>query len=93
MKRMRQIEASTCINLLMSERNRATLVTSVSFLYSGSRMSRGPSRKPPAFPSWLKTVLMPVAVVLSFGGNHRDERAGGTEHMTIPATPFRFAPR
>ena len=36
-------------------------------------------------------MAIPVAVVLSPGGNHADETADGAENMTIPAIPFRIA--
>ena len=36
-------------------------------------------------------MAIPVAVVLSPGGNHADETADGAENITIPAIPFRIA--
>lgn len=70
-KRMAQIKASASIKFKISFLNSLTLffITVLLLDRSGSRTNRGPRRKPPAFPSWLKTLLIPVAVVLSLGGN------------------------
>ena len=42
-------------------------------------------------PSWLKTWLIAVAVVLSFGGNQTAEMAGGALMTVAPAIPFNIA--
>lgn len=51
----------------------------------------GAAKKLAAFPKLLKTKAMPVAVVLSWGGNQAEERAEGAENITIPAIPFKIA--
>lgn len=71
-KRTAHNKASASINVKMSLRNSRTLPLGdwvKFFAASGSRTMRGPSRNPPALPSWLNTLLIPVAVVLSLGGN------------------------
>lgn len=94
---MAQIKASASIKFKISFLNSLTLffITVLLLDRSGSRTNRGPRRKPPAFPSWLKTLLIPVAVVLSLGGNlyyKCEDNAGGTAHRTIPAIPLKLAP-
>lgn len=69
--RIAQSKASASIKLRMSFRSVSWILLLAVWLTKpdGSRTNNGPRRKPPAFPNWLKTLLIPVAVVLSLGGN------------------------
>ena len=60
-------------------------------LSGGSGTIDGASRKLTAFPKLLNTIAIPVAVVLSPGGNQAEDTAEGAENTIIPAIPFRIA--
>ena len=60
-------------------------------LSGGSGTIEGASKKLTAFPKLLNTIAIPVAVVLSPGGNHAEDTAEGAENTIIPAIPFRIA--
>ena len=62
-------------------------------LSGGSGTIAGANKKLTAFPKLLNTIAIPVAVVLSPGGNQAEETAEGAEKTTIPAIPFRIAQR
>ena len=60
---------------------------------AGSGTIAGAAKKLTALPKLLNTKAIPVAVVLSFGGNQADDTADGAEKTIIPEMPFKMAQR
>ena len=60
-------------------------------LTEGPGTIEGAAKKLTALPRLLNTNAIPVAVVLSPGGNQAEESADGAENTMIPAMPFKIA--